>query len=154
MKAHDVPYETPKDLTPAFEYTPHTGDVGIRVCSATLEELFHHAAMGLVHTMVDPAELDGPVFERRCDADEDDLPMALNVWLTGFLSAGMAEGLFAHRIRVETVEKPGRVRSLFWARRFDPARQRLRTELKAVTFHGLKVQAVAGGWEAAVVFDI
>lgn len=147
-------YETPPGRPPAFEYSPHTGDVAVRVCGESLEELFHHAAMALVHTMVDPAGLDGPEFERRCDTDESDLEMALNVWLTIFLSAGMGEGLFPHRIRVEAVEPPGRVRAVFWSRRFDAARHRLKTELKAVTFHGLAVTPTQGGWQSTVVFDI
>jgi len=36
----------------------------------------------------------------------------------------------------------------------DLSRHTLKTEIKAVTYHGLEVKKTGQGWEAQVIFDI
>jgi SHS2 domain-containing protein len=46
------------------------------------------------------------------------------------------------------------VQAIVRGERFDSARHRLEHELKAITYHGLKVEQTGDGWVAEVVLDI
>lgn len=37
---------------------------------------------------------------------------------------------------------------------YHPKKHRVRTEIKAVTYHGLSVQKTKSGWKARVIFDV
>ena len=41
-----------------------------------------------------------------------------------------------------------------WGETIDPGRHRLDVEIKAVTWHGLKLQRETDGWLAEVIVDI
>ena len=41
-----------------------------------------------------------------------------------------------------------------WGEPLDPARHALAHEVKAITYHGLKVEQTADGWLAEVIVDI
>lgn len=45
-------------------------------------------------------------------------------------------------------------RATAFGERLDPARHRLGNEVKAITYHGLKVAQEADGWIAEVIVDI
>jgi SHS2 domain-containing protein len=38
--------------------------------------------------------------------------------------------------------------------RVDTARHTLYTEIKAVTFHGLRIEQAGAGWQAQIIFDL
>jgi SHS2 domain-containing protein len=38
--------------------------------------------------------------------------------------------------------------------RLDPARHQIFTEIKAVTFHGMRLERGEKGWEAQIIFDV
>ena len=51
--------------------------------------------------------------------------------------------------------QPGRITATVRGATFDPARHEFRSELKAVTQHGLRMRSSpGGGLEAEVIFDV
>jgi SHS2 domain-containing protein len=38
--------------------------------------------------------------------------------------------------------------------KIDPGRHEIKTEIKAVTYHGLYLRQTERGWEAQVIFDV
>ena len=133
----------------SFEIIEHTADVGIRAYGATREELFEQATLGL-------AQIIGIVTDRagervHVSVEAGDLGGLLVDWLS--------EVLYLHEVRdallagvrlgevteqraagvVELVEREGEVEG---------------TQVKAITYHGLKVEPDGDGWMAQVYVDV
>jgi len=149
---------TGPDVSPRFERIDHTADVGVRVRGRTLEALFAHAAEALFDVMFEPVPEPGPAdTPDRVRVEADDLPGLLQAWLSELLYRFLAEGRVGTAFAVvRLVRAPGACALEAEVRGgpYDPARHALRTELKAVTFHQLRVEETAGGgWEAQVIFD-
>jgi SHS2 domain-containing protein len=48
----------------------------------------------------------------------------------------------------------GALRAVVAGEPYDPARHRLHGEVKAVTWHQLRLEPVAAGWRARVILDV
>jgi SHS2 domain-containing protein len=134
-----------------YEYFDHTADVGLRVRAGDRESLFADAGRGLSGLLVDRLPREREVVRSiELDGAADDL--LLFDWLSELLYAFDTEQLvFGHfTVRLEgqhlSAEAAGR--------RVDPEHDRLLHEVKAVTYHGLKVERTASGWLAEVILDI
>ena len=130
----------------------HTGDLGFEVRATDLVELFHLSARGLYETLVET--LPPPTDEVESVQLEEDAPDLL---LRSFLSELLYRFLARRVILVDFVamsigEKRFRARGRVG--RFDQARDGLRTELKAVTYHQLEVRRESSVWTARVIFDV
>jgi SHS2 domain-containing protein len=140
-----------------YEVIDHTADWGIVVRGASLAEVFEKASSAMFDLMggLEAVDPNGPI-ERRVVVDASDRETLLVAWLSELLSEAMGEGvLFAsYEVRIDESERTaeGRVRG----ERLDPSRHRFETELKAVTYHHLRVACddADGSWSARVVFDV
>ena len=63
-----------------------------------------------------------------------------------------AEHLLFSRFEVKVGEDG--LEGAAWGEPMDPARHELNHEVKAITYHGLKVEQTADGWLAEVIVDI
>jgi SHS2 domain-containing protein len=130
----------------------HTADLGLRVEAADLNTLFRDAARGLFSVIAEPASDD-----RRAEAvaltihgrRRDDL---LFDWLNELLYVFDSRRLLLDRFDVH-VEDDG-LRATARGRPLDTERDRLLHEVKAITYHELKVERTDGGWLAEVIVDI
>ncbi len=135
-----------------YEFFEHTADLGLRVNSADLDTLFREAAEGLFAMIaegVDP----GPAtreLEYRIDGTRHDY--LLFDWLNELLYTFESEKLLLGRFEVR-VEGNG-LRATAFGQPLDPARHRLLHEVKAITYHQLKVERAGAGWRAEVIVDI
>jgi protein archease len=138
-----------EDLYREFE---HTGDLGIELEARSRGELYAHATIAVARIMVDPEGI--RTAERRrvevladSDADlmHDLLAAALNLFLCdGFIWCD------AHVVE----ESADRIAVELEGENFDARRHRLLTEIKAVTYHELRVEPSESGWSARILFDI
>jgi protein archease len=132
----------------AYEILPHTADVGITASAPTLEELFIEAARGMVAIILD-ADPRAPTDSALITADGDDLESLLVSFLT--------ECLFLHEARGE-LASGGNVAINGTTARGDlltsPAEGAAGPQIKAVTYHQLRVERVDDHWEADVFFDV
>jgi SHS2 domain-containing protein len=136
-----------------YEWFEHTADLGLRVAARDLGGLFRDAGEGLFATIVerfpddDSAErLDFRIEGRRLD-------WLLFDWLNELLYVFESRRLILGRFEVE-VDGDG-LSATAWAHPFDPRRQRATHEVKAITYHRLRVERVdEGGWIAEFVVDI
>jgi len=136
------------------EVFAHTADIGLRVRAATLDALFAEAAIGLSSLIVaNLDEVEGRDEEKFVFAcDEGEYDYLLFDWLNEILFAFEARHLVLAKFDVK-VTSTG-LEATAWGEPLDAARHRLEHEVKAITYHGLKVQQEADGWLAEVVVDI
>jgi SHS2 domain-containing protein len=130
----------------------HTADLGLRIRAGDLDTLFIEAGQALFETIV--ADLETVRSERRVDialtgADYDYL---LFDWLKELLYHFDAEHLLLGRFEVK-VTGTGLTGSA-WGEPLDRTRHELEHEVKAITYHGLRVERTGDGWLAEVIVDI
>jgi SHS2 domain-containing protein len=135
-----------------FETFEHTADLGLRIRAPDLDTLFAEAAQALFATIVENLAVVEPrqKLEVQLAADEPDY--LLFDWLTELLYRFDAEHLLLGRFEVR-IGAAG-LRGTAWGEPLDRERHILAHEVKAITYHGLKVEPTADGWLAEVIVDI
>jgi len=135
-----------------FEIIEHTADAGIRAYGRSLCEVYANAARGLLDLMVRTKDVHTrekiPVEVRG-----DDNVELLVAWLHEIIFRFETTGLVFGKAIVEKVEE-GRLKGTLHGEPFDPARHVLRHEVKAVTYHGARVEKAPEGWTAEVILDL
>lgn len=139
----------------SYRQIEHTADVGIEVQAPTLDELFAQAPVAMTACFVDLSGI-GAATSFEVLAVADDLDLLLVEWLDEILVCFELQGLIAVQGAASVERKDGRwsVRGTLRGEALDPARHRVSTPIKAVTFHGLEVTRGPDGWIARVLFDI
>jgi SHS2 domain-containing protein len=135
-----------------YETFEHTADLGLRVRAADLNTLFAEAASCLFSAIVeDPGTV---VAREQVDVQlpGDDVEYLLFDWLKALLYRFDAEHLLLSRFAVQ-VGAAG-LKGSAWGELLDPARHELAHEVKAITYHGLRVERTGDGWLAEVIVDI
>ena len=135
-----------------YEWFEHTADLGLRVRAPELETLFRDAARGLVAMVAEPEPSGRPERRREFRLEAPSLDLLLFDWLAELLVVidvehvllgDFAVAIEGHRLRASASEFE-----------LDPRRYRLLREVKAITYHGLKVEPTAEGFLAEVIVDI
>ena len=135
-----------------YETFEHTADLGLRIRAATLDELFAEAGQALFAAILEDLATVNPHERADVHLDGDDRAYLLVDWLKELLYRFDTEHLVFGRFAVR-VSDTG-VTGTAWGERLDPARHMLSHEVKAITYHGLRVEPDAGGWLAEVIVDI
>jgi SHS2 domain-containing protein len=135
-----------------FEFFDHTADLGLRVRATTLDELLADAGRALTAAIVeDPATILPAAIERIEIAGGDPVYLMFD-WLNELLYRFEGRRMLYREFRV-TVRPEGLVAEVV-GEPFDPARHPLQHEVKAITYHGLRVDSDGGQWTAEVIVDI
>jgi SHS2 domain-containing protein len=135
-----------------FETFEHTADLGLRIRSADLDTLFAEAAQGLFSTIVADLATVRPTQAVEVRLHEQDRELLLFDWLKELLYHFDAEHLVFGNFEVHV--QAGGLTATAWGEPLDRDRHVLDHEVKAITYHGLLVEQVKGGWEAEVIVDI
>jgi protein archease len=136
-----------------FEELEHTADAGLRVFGNDLREILENAAEGMFSLIGTVKFEERDVVERRLEFPYESAEEALLQWLRALLLEFDLRGFFPVRVSLEL--QPARAAALMHGITFDPQRHAFRSELKAVTQHGLRVRSrPGGGLEAEVIFDV
>lgn len=130
----------------------HTADLGLRVRAADLDTLFAEAAEVLFAVIVEDLSAVRPERLIEVRLDGDDREYLLFDWLKGLLYHFDVEHLLFSRFEVRVSE--GGLEGRAWGEPLDRSRHELSHEVKAVTYHGLKVEQAPDGWLAEVIVDI
>jgi SHS2 domain-containing protein len=135
-----------------FEVLPHTADVGLRVTADTLGALFEDAGRGLFSLIAaKPAEI-VPRVQREFALCNGNVEYLLFDWLNELLFTFEYERLLFSEFRVGI--DGDRLQATARGEHLDEARHHLAHEVKAITYHGLKVVHTATNWVAEVIVDI
>jgi SHS2 domain-containing protein len=135
-----------------YELFEHTADVGLRARAESLDELFAEAARALFSVVVanpDAVQLRETIHLAVAGTQPDEL---LRDWLAELLYIFEARRLVLARFEVSLGAEG--LTATVQGEPIDAARHQLDVEVKAVTWHGLKVVRDDGGWLAEVIVDI
>ena len=135
-----------------YEFFEHTADLGLRVRAPDLDTLFAEAAEALFAAVVEDLGTVEPRQRLDVEVAGDDRVYLLFDWLRELLYHFDAEHLLLSRFAAR-VGEAGLTGSA-WGEPLDRARHALSHEVKAITYHGLRVEPADGGWLAEVIVDI
>jgi SHS2 domain-containing protein len=135
-----------------YETFEHTADLGLRIRARDLNTLFAEAATALFATLVDDLSAVEPKEQIDLAIEGDDRAYLLFDWLRELLYRFDAEHMLFARFEVQVSEKG--LEGHAWGEPLDRDRHTLGHEVKAITYHGLKVEHTQEGWLAEVIVDI
>ena len=138
----------------SFEVFEHTADVGLRIEATSLEELFVAAARGVFSLVVENPESIEPRQSLTLELEAEDFEGLFVDWLRELIYRFETEHLLLCECRVNLFDGNRRLRAECRGEPADWTRHLPDNELKAVTYHGLRVEPTPTGWEAEVIFDI
>jgi len=130
----------------------HTADLGVEITGASREEVYAEAAGALFDLLTDLSSVRES--EERTLVVEGEEPDDLLVnFLRELLYSWNGEGFLMKRCTVREAAPRG-LTAVLRGETYDPARHRIRMEIKAVTYHQVSVSHTEEGWVARVVFDV
>jgi SHS2 domain-containing protein len=134
------------------EYFEHTADLGLRVTAPTLRQLFAEAAAGLVGMIVENLDAVQPLRTVEIKIEGTDREYLLFDWLSEVLFKFESEHLVLAKFDV--IVNDSGLAATCQGEPLDRDRHQLGHEVKAITYHGLKVEQTSDGWLAEVIVDI
>jgi SHS2 domain-containing protein len=135
-----------------FEMIEHTADVGLRVTAGDLNGLFAEAGRGFFWLIVENLDEVLPVQEITVELDAPDLEALFLDWLSELLFRFETEYIVLKEFKVEV--KGTRLQATARGEPLDTERHEVHLNIKAVTYHALRVEQTDDGWVAEVILDI
>ena len=136
-----------------FELFDHTADLGLRVRAASLEELLAEAGRGLLAMIVANPVAVRPVQSKTIELAAGEPSYLLFDWLSELLYAFESDKLLLSAFDFHIAG--GQLTATCRGEPMDESRHEMDHEVKAITYHGLKVEQGADGqWTAEVIVDI
>ena len=135
-----------------YEVLDHTADIGLVVYGTDLKSLFENAGEGFFDLITD-LETVRALVERRIQLGGESLDRLMVDWLTELLYLHDVEYLLFKEFRVESVGEDG-LKARVLGERFQDGVHVIKTEVKAVTYHQIKVGKEKGVWKAQIIFDL
>ncbi len=136
----------------AFEIIDHTADVGIIAYGMDIKELFSNAAMALFNLITDTKNIKEKL-RRNLEISSEDEDSLLVEWLNELIYLFDAEHILFNRFKIESLSH-NQLKATCYGENFDPQRHKIKTGVKAATYHMLKVDKDSSGYKARIIFDI
>ena len=135
-----------------FKPIDHTADVGYHLFAPTLAEIFQVAGRALFDAITQIDSVPERV-HKSIVAQAADREALLVTWLSELNFLCLTEFLLFSRFDIQSLSET-RVQAVAHGEKIDPLRHEIKTEIKAVTYHGLYIRETGKGWEAQVIFDV
>lgn len=123
---------------PRFEVIDHTADVGIIAYGSDLKEAFANSAYGMFSLIADLDEVSEKV-SRSIDVRSTDREALLVDWLNELLYLFDVEHIIFKRFAIASLSQK-RLQARVYGEKVDTSRHRLKTAVKAATYHMLKIE--------------
>ena len=136
-----------------YEFFEHTADIGAHVYGATLPELFVNAARAM-YAALGELRKGEERREKSVRLQAESVEDLLHDWLAELLFEVEAHHVLYDKFEVGEL-RLGRMVATVRGGVIDFAQSRLKGEIKAVTYHQLKVEQLPDdSWRATVIFDV
>lgn len=131
-----------------FEEIEHTADLAIKAYGRDIRELFANAAHAMFALMAEPS-LEEPAREREVSLEATDYEGLLVDWLNELIYLHEVEGETYYQFSIKTLS-PTELKAHVTG---GPTKSKTKA-IKAATFHDLKINEIANGFMATIVFDV
>lgn len=139
-------------MKPPFEILEHPSDLGIEAHGNSLQEVFQNAAYGLMSVIAGSSKIQ-LCQQRQVSISGMDRENLLVRWLTEVLYLYDAMKFLTAEVKFETLNDTT-LKAVLLGEPYDLSRHELKLDIKAITYHQLKVEERHGLWLARVFVDI
>jgi len=139
-------------MTKGFQSFDTTADTGLEIYGAGLEEVFRNALRGLFSIITDLERVEESE-ETEVNAQGEDWPDLMVTWLNELVFLQDARGWLFKDCYIEEL-KPYTIRALCKGERFKKGKHRIKTLVKAATYHQAAVEETPQGYRAVVILDV
>ena len=140
-------------MTDRFEFFDHTADIGVHIYGRTLAELFENAARALHEALGRLHKTEGAL-QKAIDLHAESAEDLLHDWLAELLYEIEASHILYDHFDFHELT-PLRLTATLRGGTIDFTRSQANEEIKAVTYHQLRVKSQPdGSWQATVIFDV
>ena len=135
-----------------YEQFPHTADIGIRAYGKDVKELFVNTAFAMFDVI---ADLEGLKTSAKCEikAEADNYEELLVAWLDELLYNFYTKQIIFSQFDIKELSDKRLVAEAS-GRPVGANRNRLKTEIKAATYAGLKIEKIPEGYRVEIIFDV
>ncbi len=137
----------------AYELLEHTADISIRVKGDDLAGLFKNTALAMFDIIAEkkPETRAGKSEKITIKQEAGDLEELFVNWLNELLSLSAVKELILTGFLIKKLDKNNIEADCAGE---DIKGYKVNTEIKAATYHELKLGQVKDGWQAQVIFDV
>jgi SHS2 domain-containing protein len=135
-----------------FEIIDHTADVAIAAYGADMKKAFANAALGMFSIITDIGKVKDTT-SRNVEVTADDRKDLLIAWLNELLFIFEVEKMLFKRFDIVTLDKTT-LKAKCYGEKLGPKRHKIKTEIKAATYHMTQIEEKGDGLRIQVLFDI
>jgi SHS2 domain-containing protein len=135
-----------------FDLLEHTSDAGIVAYGADMGEAFANAAYGMFSLMADLEQVAEDT-SRHVEVEAGDRESLVVAWLNELLYLFDVERIMFRRFDILELTNT-RLRAEAHGEEADASRHRLKSGVKAATYHMLRVSEGGGRCSVRVIFDV
>lgn len=139
-------------MTKHYATFEHTADIGIEAAGDTLGELYEGLAEGLADFICDRRQAE-PREMRVLNVQAEDAEALAVDFLSAVMNLVQTSRFMVHSVTA-TQACEYCVEAQIAGEPYDPQRHELHTEVKAVTYHQLKVERQGDQWIGRVILDL
>jgi SHS2 domain-containing protein len=137
-----------------YKLFDHTADIGVEVTGRTRKELFVNAAEALFDVMLESKSGDVSAKKRKTITVEGaDVADLLINFLRELLYLFNGEHFITGSCEIMKLTKQ-ELQARLTGESFNNKKHWIKTEIKAVTYSGVKVERLKSGWRARIIFDV
>jgi SHS2 domain-containing protein len=138
-----------------YELIEHTADIGIRVKGKDLKELFKNVALSMFDIMAEkrPETRNQSTETRKLTIEQkaENLEELFVNWLNELLSLSATKELIFSDFVINKIDR-NTLQAVAIGQDFK--NYKVNTEIKAATYHELKLEQTKSGWQVQVIFDV
>jgi len=135
-----------------YEQLPHTADIAVRIYGGDLKELFTNAAYAMFDIIADLEGLKSSV-SADIDVKAASKEELLISWLDELLYNFYTKSIIFFSFDISSISE-SRLIAKASGRHVGENRNRLKTEIKAATYHDLEIKKKDEGYTVDIVFDV
>ncbi|MBT8356770.1 MAG: archease [Deltaproteobacteria bacterium] len=134
-----------------YRLIDHTADFRIHVFGTDLKDLFSNAAFAMFDLITDIKSLQS-ADESSLNVKGNDRQDLMVNWLRELLYIWNGKEKLVESVDIFSISE-NELTAKIRLDSFDPARHRIKNDIKAVTYHQIQVNLIASGWESKIIFD-
>jgi SHS2 domain-containing protein len=135
-----------------FEVIDHTADIGIVAYGDDIKQVFANAALGLFNLMADLDDFEEGL-QRDLELSAEDVEVLLIEWLNELIYIFDVEHIIFKKFEIEKLTST-EVKARCFGEKIKPGQHKLKREIKAATYHMLRISKEDGTYKVQVIFDI
>jgi len=139
-------------LKKTFELINHTADVGIIAYGSDIKQAFANAALALFNLIVDTNTIKENL-HRDVEISADDQEGLLVEWLNELIYLFDVEHILFNKFEIHKLTK-AQLQARCFGEKIEPSRHKLKTGVKAATYHMLKIDKDDSNYKVQVIFDV